>query len=158
MTPSIAKGRVIPLGAWITAGALTALFFLVSAIVLSQAGVPLIARVLGPIFLSVIVGGYTLLVGYVYGDARRRGMRYVMWTLLAIFLTNGIGIILYFILREPMPLYCSRCGGATQQGFAYCPRCGANVLPACPACSRVVQPGWSHCAWCGANFSIPAPH
>ncbi len=114
-------------------------------------------RILAPIAFPLLLGGYTLLIGYVYGDARRRGMRYVMWTLLAVFLTNGIGIILYFILRDPLPVYCSRCGGGVKQGFAYCPRCGANVLPACPACSRVVQPGWSHCAWCGANFGAPAP-
>ena len=158
MTPSIAKNRIIPLGAWITAGALASVFFLVAAIVLSETGAPVFVRILAPIVVSVFIGGYTLLVGYVYGDARRRGMRYVMWTLLAIFLTNGIGIILYFILRDPMPAYCSRCGSTSQQGFAYCPRCGANVLPACPGCRRVVQPGWSHCAWCGAGFGAPAPH
>jgi hypothetical protein len=63
-----------------------------------------------PILLPMILAGYTLLIGYIYGDARRRGMRYVMWTLLAIFLFNGIGVILYFILREPLQVYCSRCG------------------------------------------------
>ena len=157
MTPVIPRERVIPIGAWITAVALALLFFLVATVVLVRAEAPLIARALGPVLLAGVIGGYTLLVGYVYGDARRRGMRYVMWTLLAIFLTNGIGIILYFILRDPLPVYCSRCGCGVQRGFAYCPRCGANVLPACPSCRRVVQPGWSHCAWCGAGFGSPAP-
>uniref|UniRef100_Q025K7 DZANK-type domain-containing protein n=1 Tax=Solibacter usitatus (strain Ellin6076) TaxID=234267 RepID=Q025K7_SOLUE len=156
MTPFVPRERVIPMGAWVTASVLAVLSFLIVSIVLTQTEAPLVARVIGPIVLPLVIGGYTLLCGYVYGDARRRGMRYVMWTLLAIFLTNGIGIILYFILRDPLPAYCSRCGGIVQQGFAYCPRCGANVLPACPACRRVVQPGWTHCAWCGANFA-PAP-
>ena len=105
--------------------------------------------------MPLALAGYTLLVGYVYGDARRRGMRYVMWTLLAIFLANGIGIILYFILREPMLDVLLPCGCGVQHGFAYCPRCGANVLPSCPSCRRVVEMGWSHCAWCGATFAPP---
>jgi predicted RNA-binding Zn-ribbon protein involved in translation (DUF1610 family) len=152
MTPAASPQRVIPTAAWITAAIITALSFLIITTVLEQTGVPLIARVIAPVVLPLILGGYTLLVGYVYGDARRRGMRYVMWTLLAIFLTNGIGIILYFILRDPLLAYCSRCGSGVQHGFAFCPHCGANVLPACPACRRVVQPAWTHCAWCGVAF------
>ena len=43
--------------------------------------------VLAPVFLASLVGvaflgAYVLLVGYVFGDARRRGMNYVLWTLL----------------------------------------------------------------------------
>ena len=49
-----------------------------------------------PLFVLV------LLIGYVNADARRRGMRYVMWTWLAILIPNAIGIILYFVLREPL--------------------------------------------------------
>ena len=114
--------------------------------------------------MSLALAGNILLIGYVYGDARRRGMRYVMWTLLAIFLFNGIGIILYFILREPLLGYCSRCGKPASHGFAYCPHCGAGLRPSCPACHRVIEGPWSHCAWCGAPiapvgqaFSLPRP-
>src|SRR4051794_15250804 len=42
---------------------------------------------------------YLLLVGYIYGDAKRRGMRPLLWALLGFFIPNMIGIILYFILR-----------------------------------------------------------
>jgi len=67
------------------------------------------------------VAGWTLVLGYVYGDARRRGMRYGLWTLLAVFIPNGIGVVLYFILREPMPSYCAKCGSPAKQGHAFCP-------------------------------------
>jgi hypothetical protein len=99
--------------------------------------------------IPIVIAGYAVMVGFIYGDAKRRGMRYVMWTLLAIFLTNGIGIILYFILREPLLVYCSRCGGGVNPNHAFCPRCGAAVQPSCKQCHRTVQPAWSHCAWCG---------
>jgi hypothetical protein len=156
MTPFVPRERVIPMPAWVAAALLFLLSFLVIFAVLFRGEAPFPVRIIAPVVIPLAIAGYTLLCGYVYGDARRRGMRYVMWTLLAIFLTNGIGVILYFILRDPLPAYCSRCGGTVQQGFAYCPRCGANVLPACPSCRRVVQAGWSHCAWCGATFA-PAP-
>ena len=151
MTPVVTRQRVIPFGGWIAAG----IVFLLSSLFIiliwvdsrshNLVPVKLLVQILLPLFLA----GYTLLIGYVYGDARRRGMRYVMWTLLAIFLFNGIGVILYFILREPLLAYCSKCGAGVQPSHAFCPRCGAGVQPACQACHRTIQPGWTHCAWCG---------
>jgi hypothetical protein len=121
---------VIPIGAWITAAIVFGLGFLVANFIRDNPPFAF-AFLLIPL-ISLFLSGYILLVGYVYGDARRRGMRYVMWTLLAIFLANGIGIVLYFILREPLLGYCSRCGSGVQHGFAYCPRCGANLRPRRP--------------------------
>ena len=150
MTPIVPRQRVIPSGGWVAAGIVFLLFFLLLSIILTQADdMPVPVRLIISILLPLMLAGYTLLIGYVNGDARRRGMRYVMWTLLAIFLFNGIGIILYFILREPLQVYCSRCGAGVQPSHAFCPRCGAGVQPACGACHRILQPGWTHCAWCG---------
>ena len=111
-----------------------------------------------PIFLASLVGvaflgAYVLLVGYVYGDARRRGMNRVLWTLLAIFIPNAIGIILYFILREPVPVPCPACGTPAKKGHAYCAGCGAAVRAACPQCHQPVEPGWRNCTRCGASFT-----
>ena len=100
-----------------------------------------------PLFAAV----YVLLVGYVAGDARRRGMRYVMWTLLAIFIPNAIGIILYFILRDP-PLRKCRCVAFVRSGFAFCTACGAPLAQTCPACRNAVKPSWAHCPSCGKGL------
>ena len=155
MTPvvpyqNVPRERVIPFGGWIASG----IVFLgclipLNLIFLGERGVPIWLRFLLTIVVPIVSAGYALLVGYIYGDARRRGMRYVMWTLLAIFLTNGIGVILYFILRDPLPAYCSRCGATVLASHAFCPRCGSGVQPTCPGCHRTLQPGWTHCAWCG---------
>jgi hypothetical protein len=152
MTPMVPRQRVIPLGGWIAAGIVFLLGFLVLAISFGGRHAHVAFKIFFPIVFPLAMAGYTLLIGYVYGDARRRGMRYVMWTLLAIFLFNGIGVILYFILREPLLAYCSKCGAGVQPSHAFCPRCGAGVQPACPACHRTVQPGWTHCAWCGIQL------
>ena len=116
---------------------------------------PTAILVSSPFFLLTLIGvaflgAYVLLVGYVYGDARRRGMNQVLWTLLAIFIPNAIGIILYFILRDPVPVCCPSCGALARKGYAYCAGCGATVRPACPQCRQPTEPGWRNCARCGA--------
>jgi RNA polymerase subunit RPABC4/transcription elongation factor Spt4 len=93
-----------------------------------------------------------LLVGYVYADAKRRGMRYVMWTWLAALIPNAIGIILYFVLRDPLLVNCTHCGAQVRTGFAFCPKCGGALSQACPQCHRAVEPGWTHCVYCGASL------
>jgi RNA polymerase subunit RPABC4/transcription elongation factor Spt4 len=153
MTSVSQRTHIIPIAAWATASIILLLMFtLMTCIVVAASNMPIALQILLPIVPSFALAGWTLVIGYVYGDARRRGMRYVMWTLLAIFVPNGIGVILYFILREPMPGYCSKCGASTKQGHAFCPVCGAGILPACAQCHRAGQPGWSHCAWCGAKL------
>lgn len=97
---------------------------------------------------------YTLVIGYIAGDARRRGMRVVLWVLLAIFIPNAIGIILYFILREPLLRACPKCGTPAKTTFPFCPSCGMHLAQTCPSCQSAVEPGWSHCARCGANLAV----
>lgn len=99
--------------------------------------------------MAVIFAIYVLLIGYVYVDARRRGMRYVVWTLLAIFVPNAVGIILYFLLREPIQRPCPNCGTGSKPGLAYCPNCGAAVARSCPQCKSPVEASWRNCAHCG---------
>ena len=150
--------KVIPLGAW----AMAILSYLAFVILAFYVFIPSDPNFIGwpgwalPLFAGVIplfFGVYVLLCGYVYGDARRRGMRYVMWTLLAAFIPNAIGVILYFILREPLLVACRACGTQVKQGFAFCSKCGTALANSCPECRTAVQPGWSHCTKCGARLS-----
>jgi hypothetical protein len=101
---------------------------------------------LGGVFMIL----YILLVGYVWADAKRRQMNALLWVLLAIFIPNAIGIILYFILRHPLPVPCPSCGTPAGKDQAFCAACGTAVRRACPQCRQPVQEGWSHCPRCGA--------
>ena len=117
---------------------------------------------MSPLFLLSLVGvaflgAYVLLVGYVFADARRRGMKHVLWTLLAIFIPNAIGIILYFILRDPIPVPCPACGTPARKGHAFCAGCGAAVRTACPQCRQPIETGWRNCARCGAALTGASP-
>jgi hypothetical protein len=148
--------KVIPHGIWI------ATYVLWSLAVAGSIGPFVISRVWGTsispftlmmliplLFLSI----YMLLVGYVYGDARRRGMRNAWtWTLLAIFIPNGIGILLYFVLREPMPVRCHSCNETHKPGLAFCPNCGARTERSCEQCHCPVEETWRNCAHCGVRL------
>lgn len=116
----------------------------------SLAWVPFAA--LAGVAVMLMVAIYALLVGYIVGDARRRGMRPVLWALLAIFIPNAIGIILYFILRDPLLQHCPKCGAGANAAFAFCSVCGEALAKSCSACRTAVQPNWSHCARCGASL------
>lgn len=106
--------------------------------------------------VSFILFVFVLLVGYVNGDARRRGMRRVLWTVIAIFVPNGIGIILYFFMREPVLETCPKCRTQVRSTFAFCPNCGAQLRTACPNCRRPTEPGWKTCAFCGTGLDSAA--
>jgi hypothetical protein len=116
----------------------------------SLAWVPFAA--LAGVAVMLMVSVYILLVGYIVGDSRRRGMRPLLWALLAIFIPNAIGIILYFILRDPLLQHCTKCGAQAQASFTFCSVCGEALSNTCPGCRGTVQPGWSHCARCGATL------
>jgi hypothetical protein len=151
--------KVIPRPAWVIAivAALVVPCLVFVFVILNQThsdtGWIPIAALIG-LGVMLTAATYTLLIGYIAGDARRRGMRPVLWVLLAIFIPNAIGIILYFILREPLLQHCPKCGAGSKPSFTFCSVCGEALSRTCPGCRNAVQPGWSHCAQCGV--ALPA--
>ena len=142
---------------WLAALASLAFVSLMAAIFLLPAyasGDSRALLTLVPIFLLALFGIvpialYVLLVGYVWGDARRRGMSALLWTLLAVFIPSGVGVILYFILRDPVPAPCPSCGALARKGHAFCASCGSAVRRACAQCRQPVETSWRNCPCCG---------
>lgn len=152
--------RVIPRAAWIVAFACYAVFaiclyFLIIPTDNEPGGIafwPLAGRLAFSLLIPLFLLGVIALFGYIYGDAKRRGMRPAMWTLLAIFVPYAIGIILYFILRDSLPAACPTCHTLVLAKFAFCPQCGTSLRPSCPQCGKTLEPGWVNCGYCGANL------
>ena len=149
--------RVIPTTAWILAvlsyaAMFALLFYLYQANPKDWENWGTIQRICFATLIPLFLATWVLVLGYVNGDAKRRGMRYVMWTFLAIFIPNAIGVILYFLLRDPLPSGCSSCGKPVGGTFTFCPHCGTNLAPTCPNCKRAVQREWANCAFCGTKL------
>ena len=88
-----------------------------------------------PAWVREVVGGiagigagcYLLFVGYISRDAKRRRMSALLWTLVAILIPHGLGVILYFLLRQPLRADCPKCASAVYAGFNFCPRCSYEL-------------------------------
>jgi hypothetical protein len=134
----------------------------------------------GQMFLSclalggvITLGAFTLslmlfMLGYVYRDAKRRGMNPALWTVLVLILSPAyfcIGLIIYLLVREPLPFGCPKCNATVTARFNFCPACKYNLHPACPQCQREVSDSDKFCPYCAAELhhtptqtaSQPAP-
>ena len=104
------------------------------------------------------IGGtlYLAFIGYINRDSKRRGMSPVLWTLVAILVPNLLGILLYFVLRQPRLQLCPQCGTAVQTAFNFCPHCSCKLSPSCPQCGRVVAAADVYCPYCGTSLRSDA--
>lgn len=127
--------RLVPLLAWILAGAgfVAAQAYFNFYVATQSDAPPVWIRASLGLALGVVLGVYVALVGYVYRDARRRGMISGLWVLCAVALPNALGILVYFLLRRPLCMTCPHCQGSIKDEFgvcgtkqySYCPYCGA---------------------------------
>jgi hypothetical protein len=76
------------------------------------------------LLVGTFMAVWVICLGYVYGDARRRVMPPVLWTLVAIFIPNLLGFLLYFAMRRPIALPCTYCGQAITANQRFCSWCG----------------------------------
>ncbi len=117
--------------------------------------------------VSVVLAAFIFLIAYVNRDAKRRGMHVALWTLLALLLSwpfPFLGVIIYFLMREPMPYPCPQCGNSVGARFNFCPNCRSNLHPSCPQCKREIAETDKFCQYCGndlkaaaTSVEIPAP-
>lgn len=101
------------------------------------------------IFLAVIF----FLIGlgsYVHHDARARGMQPVLWALIAVFGPYFVGLIIYLIVRSPLPARCTSCGALSPMSSTFCPQCGRPLQRRCGSCNVAVEAQHRFCQACGA--------
>jgi hypothetical protein len=117
---------------------------------------------------AIFLSAWLFMLGYVYRDAKRRGMHPGLWTILVLILSPAyllIGLIIYLLVREPLPFHCPQCSAVASARFNFCPNCKYNLHPVCPQCQREVSDTDKFCPYCAtalspsksANPSAPAP-
>lgn len=115
----------------------------------------LIATILGSGFFVAI---FLLTLGWVYRDAKRRGMNGALWTLLVLILAPMylfIGLIIYLLVREPLPYTCPQCASSVSARFNFCPNCKYNLQPVCPQCQKEVSDTDKFCPYCATPLKPP---
>ena len=106
--------------------------------------------------VGIFFAAFVFLTAYVNRDAARRGMNSALWTILIlIFLPTWglIGLVIYFLMREPLPYNCPQCGTTVGPRFNYCPSCKCNLHPACPQCKREVVETDKYCPYCAQELA-----
>jgi hypothetical protein len=125
------------------------------------------AGLLGVILLAaIVVSSLVLTLGYVYRDAKRRGMNGALWTLLVLILAPMylfIGLVIYLLVRDPLPYTCPQCSSTVSAKYNFCPNCKYNLHPACPQCQQEVSDTDKFCPYCATELKpavaveAPAP-
>ena len=145
---------VIPVWAWVVSGVafVTAQALFDIFIGRDKGAPPVWARPLLGLLVGIVTGCWILFLGYINRDAKRRGMSPTLWTVIAIVIPNALGIILYFVLRQPLLILCPQCGRAGQVGFSFCSYCSCRLGPSCSRCHRTVRSSDLYCPSCGCSL------
>ena len=109
--------------------------------------------------MSLFSASLIFMIAYVNRDASRRGMNSALWTILVIIFipTWGlIGLVIYLLMREPLPYPCPECATTVNARFNFCPNCKCNLHPSCPNCKREVGELDKFCPHCGNDLKISA--
>jgi hypothetical protein len=77
------------------------------------------------VFVGVVIAAWLLCLGFVFADARRRGMRPFLWVLVAALFPHLLGFLLYFVMRQPIASTCSHCGRTIPVNQPFCSWCGS---------------------------------
>jgi Phospholipase_D-nuclease N-terminal len=79
--------------------------------------------------VGTVIAIWLLCLGFVFADSRRRGMRAIGWTLVAMLMPNLLGFLLYFVMRRPLAAACVSCSRAIPVDQPFCSWCGSSRAP-----------------------------
>jgi len=110
-----------------------------------------------PIFfcaIFLVVGVlYTSIAVFVYRDAPKRGMKKWMWMVIATFVPNLIGLIIYVVVRSGSNDRCINCGKPVKKDFEVCPYCSTSLNVVCTQCGKKVGLDWRVCPYCKSELT-----
>jgi hypothetical protein len=79
--------------------------------------------------IGMVIAIWLLCLGFVFADARRRGMRAAGWMLVAMLMPNLLGFLLYFVMRRPLAAPCVSCNREIPVDQPFCSWCGTSRAP-----------------------------
>lgn len=91
--------------------------------------------------LFAAIAAIVLIVGlYVYRDAKARGMKAGIWTMIAVLMPCFIGLIMYVLMRDDEKnLRCISCGYPVKPDWKVCPVCETPLPKSTPMTSATLE-------------------
>lgn len=112
--------------------------------------------------VAIVFAACILLLGYVNRDAKRRGMNSALWTWFVLLMlptsVGIIGLIIYLLVREPLPYPCPRCDKPVGPRFNFCPNCKCDLYPSCPNCKKEIVETDKFCPYCAMELKPVEPN
>jgi RNA polymerase subunit RPABC4/transcription elongation factor Spt4 len=106
-----------------------------------------------PLAFVLIIGIIYRVGRFVFKDSKQRGMDPWLWTTVAIFVPNLIGLIIYLLVRNSYTKkICLGCGKPVDDHFMVCPFCGYKLKDNCGSCGYAVDPEWNICPKCASKL------
>jgi Phospholipase_D-nuclease N-terminal len=90
---------------------------------------PMCAYAAAALAVGTGIAIWLLCLGFVFADARRRGMRAAGWALVAMLMPNLLGFLLYFVMRRPLAAPCGSCNREISLDQPFCSWCGSSRVP-----------------------------
>lgn len=97
-----------------------------------------------------------LVIGYISNDAPRRNMSARLW-MICVVIPGGVGVALYFLLRQPILAACPSCGTYIAGDYHYCPQCAYQVTACCGVCHKTARVTDIYCVYCGHELAKDHP-
>ncbi len=111
--------------------------------------------------VAILFAAGILMLGYVNRDAKRRGMNSALWTWFVLLMlptsVGIIGLIIYLLVREPLPYPCPRCATPVGPRFHFCPNCKCDLYPSCPNCKKEIAETDKYCPYCATELKPAGP-
>lgn len=106
------------------------------------------------IFFAITIGVMIAIGRIVYKDAVAHNMNGWLWTVVAIFIPNFIGVIVYLVVRSnaEKEFNCSKCKAKVQADYNICPQCKSQFGKLCPSCKHAVNNEMAFCPYCGESM------
>jgi hypothetical protein len=118
-----------------------------------HAGPPIGLRIYFSLSWGALAALNFLMVGYVSRDAARRAMSTSFWMIFCFLMPVGIGLVVYFLLRQPVLTRCPACGTDVQHDYHHCPQCNYQLVANCGCCYRTVHITDLYCTRCGHDLA-----
>jgi RNA polymerase subunit RPABC4/transcription elongation factor Spt4 len=89
---------------------------------------------------------------YIYRDSKKRNMSPVLWVAVCILFPYLLGFLVYFLVRNPVPLRCPGCQSVVSKEDKFCQQCGLKVATTCKECGGSLPGGAKFCPNCGSQL------